>query len=82
MVNYEEDLTREVLLRERLSTVDLQVLNSLDQLLFILKNLFTFFYKTSYFNEEVNCTEPSPKLAFPDLTLPSKYIQHPRQPVL
>jgi hypothetical protein len=36
--------------------VDLQVLSSLDQLLFILKILL----KTSYLYEEVNCTEPSP----------------------
>ncbi len=38
----------------RLSTVDLLVLTSLDQLVFILKILFSFFYKTSYLNEEVN----------------------------
>jgi hypothetical protein len=44
----------------RLSTVDLLVLTSLDQLLFILKIVFTFFYKTSYLNEEVNGIEPSP----------------------
>jgi hypothetical protein len=33
----------------RLSTVDLLALTSLDQLIFILKMLFTFF-KTSYLN--------------------------------
>jgi hypothetical protein len=27
--------------------------------------LFNFIYKTSYLNEEDNCTEPSPHLAFP-----------------
>jgi hypothetical protein len=26
---------------------------------------FTFIYKTSYLNEEVNCTEPSPSLSVP-----------------
>ncbi len=38
---------------------DLLVLNSLDQLLFIVKLLVAFVTK-SYLNEEVNCTEPSP----------------------
>jgi len=42
----------------RLSTVDLLVLTSLNLLLFILKILFTFFYKTSL-KEEVNGTELS-----------------------
>jgi hypothetical protein len=45
--------------------VDLQVLTSLDQLIFMLKILFIFFYKTSYFNEEVNCTEPYPSVSIP-----------------
>jgi len=43
----------------RFSTVDLLVLTSLGQLLFIFKISFTFFYKTSYLVEEVNRTEPS-----------------------
>jgi hypothetical protein len=46
-------------------TVNLLVLASLDQLVFILKFLITFFYKTSYLNEEVNCTEPSPSVRVP-----------------
>jgi hypothetical protein len=46
--------------RGRLSTVDLLVLNSLDQLLFILKILFTVI-----FNEEVNCPEPSLSVSIP-----------------
>jgi hypothetical protein len=45
--------------RGRLSTVDLLVLTSLDQLLLILQTFFLF-YKTSYLIEEVNHTEPSP----------------------
>ncbi len=45
--------------RGRLPTVNLLVLTSLNQLLFIIKILFTF-HKTSYLNEEVNFTEPSP----------------------
>ncbi len=45
---------QETLLKGRLSTVDLLVLNSLDKLLIILKKLFTF--KTSYPHEEVSCT--------------------------
>jgi hypothetical protein len=46
--------------RGRLSTVDL---HGLDQLLCKLKIVFAYF-KTSYLNEEVNCTEPSLKLVF------------------
>ncbi len=46
----------------RLSTVDLLVLMSLDQLIFKLKILLTFFYKTSYLNEEVICTELTPSV--------------------
>jgi hypothetical protein len=30
--------------------------------------LFTLFYKTSYLNEEVNCSEPSPSLSVPLLS--------------
>ncbi len=44
----------------RLSTVDLLVLTSLDQLLLIV-NHYLLFYKTSYLNGEVNCTLPSTK---------------------
>jgi hypothetical protein len=50
--------TREVLLR-------LTLLTSLDQLLFILKIIFTFFHKTSYLNEELNCTEPFLSVSIP-----------------
>jgi hypothetical protein len=42
----------------RLSTDDLLVITSLDQLLLKLQILLKFFYKTSYLNEVVNCTEP------------------------
>ncbi len=52
---------------KRLSTVDLLVLTSLDQLLFY-ENIIFLFYKTSYLNWEVNRTEPSPFLVFPGLT--------------
>jgi hypothetical protein len=47
-----------------LSTEDLLVLTSLDQLLLILETLFTF-NNTSYLNEEVNCTKPSPSDGVP-----------------
>jgi hypothetical protein len=50
--------------RGRHSTVDLLVLTNLYQLLSILKILFTFF-KTSYLNEEVNLSEPSPSVRLP-----------------
>ncbi len=48
--------------RESLSTVDLLVPASLDQLLSLLRILF-FFYKTSKLNEKVNCTQPSPSVS-------------------
>ncbi len=48
----------------RLTNVDLLVLTSVDQLPFQLKMLY-FFYKTSYLNEEVNCTEASPSVSIP-----------------
>ncbi len=44
-----------------MSMVDLLVLTGFDQLLFKLKLNFLF-YKTTYLNEEVNCTEPSSPL--------------------
>jgi hypothetical protein len=56
---------REALLKGSLSTIDLLVQDSFDQLLFILKISFNFFYETSYVSEEVNGTEPSRLLVFP-----------------
>jgi hypothetical protein len=50
--------------RGRLSTVVLLVQSSLDELLLILPTLFTR-YKTSYLNEEVNRTKPSPSVSVP-----------------
>jgi len=50
---------REPLLKGKLSTVDLLALTGLDLMLLIFATLFTFFPKTSYLNQEVNCTEPS-----------------------
>jgi hypothetical protein len=44
--------------------VDFLVLTNMDLLIFILKILFTFL-QTSYLNEEVNCTEPSPSVSVP-----------------
>ncbi len=58
-------LAREPFLMGRLSTVGLLLLTSFDDLLFTLKILFIFFYKTSYLNEEIYCTEPSPPVSFP-----------------
>jgi hypothetical protein len=52
-------------LTEGLSTPDLLVQTSLDQLVFIIKLLFDFVYKTRYLNEEVNCTEPPPSVSVP-----------------
>ena len=52
-------LSRESLLKG-ISTIDLLVLASLDQLLSLLKMYIFLSYKTSYLNEEVNRTGPSP----------------------
>jgi hypothetical protein len=48
----------------RSNTIDLLVLVSLDQLLFILKGFFPL-NKTSYLNQEVNRTKPSPSVRVP-----------------
>ncbi len=52
-------------LRGRISTANHLVLTSSDQLLFILELYFSFFYKTTYLNEEVNCTKPFPLVRVP-----------------
>ncbi len=54
---------REVLLKGRLSTVNLLIVTNLDQHFLII--IFFLFYKISYLNEEVNCTEPSPSVRVP-----------------
>jgi hypothetical protein len=57
-------LSREPLLKGRLSTVDLLVL--LARIIsFYIKILNFFFYKTNYPNEEVNRTKPSPSVRAP-----------------
>jgi hypothetical protein len=48
-------------MKGKISIVDLLVLNSLGRLLLVL---FTF-YETSYFNEEINRTEPYPLVSIP-----------------
>jgi hypothetical protein len=47
-----------------LSTVDLLEPTSLDKLRFVIKTFLTI-YKTSYPNEEVNCTKPFPSVSVP-----------------
>ncbi len=47
-----------------MNIVDLLILTSLDQLLYIMKYNLPF-YKTSYINQEVNCTESSPSVSVP-----------------
>ncbi len=49
----------EASLKGMIGTVDLLALTSLDLLLFI----FFIFYKTTYLNEEVNGSEPSPSIS-------------------
>ncbi len=50
--------------RGRFSTVDLLMPTCLYHTLFIFLTLFTFF-RTSYLNEEVSRTDPSPKVKIP-----------------
>ncbi len=52
-------------LTEGEGSVQLTSLYLLVQIAFMLQLLFNFFYKTSYLNEEVNSTEPSPSVSFP-----------------
>ncbi len=47
------------------STAGLLVPISLDPQLLIEQTLFTFFTKTSYLTEEVNCNEPIPSVSVP-----------------
>ncbi len=51
-------------MKGRLGIFHLLVLISLDQLL-LYRKYYLLFYKTSYLNEEVNCSEPSSLLEFP-----------------
>ncbi len=54
-------MDKEYLLKD-ISTIDLIVLISSDQLLLILKTS-VLFHNTSYLKEEVNGTEPSPSVS-------------------
>jgi hypothetical protein len=49
----------------RIPMVYLLVKTILDQMLLILKIIYFSFYKTSYLNEEMNCTEPFPSVRVP-----------------
>ncbi len=44
---------------------------------FDFENIIYFLYETRYFNEEVNCTEPSPSVSVPCLDLKIKQTQLP-----
>jgi hypothetical protein len=50
---------------ERLGTVDLLVLTSFRSAVLYIQSIITLCYKTSYINEEINCTEPSPLVSVP-----------------
>jgi hypothetical protein len=64
MAMYSRYFTKEAFLKGRLSTVELLVLTSLEQLLLTLRTVFTF-YKTSYLNEKVKGTGSSPTVSTP-----------------
>ena len=53
---------------ERLSTVDLRCTKDFKSALFYIENIIYIFYKTSYLDEEVNRTEPSPSVSIPWLS--------------
>ncbi len=57
--------SREVLLKGRLSTVDLLVLTTLDQLLFILKKLFKFFTKQAILMRRSTVLSLPPSVSIP-----------------
>jgi hypothetical protein len=62
--------------RERISTDDLLVLTSLEKTAFLTETIFPF-YKTTYLNEEVNRTEPSPSVRLPwHIHPPNLYDTH------
>jgi hypothetical protein len=56
----------------RVSTVDLLIITRLDQHLFMLKT--NPFCKTTYLNEEVNGTEPSPSFGIPWMRQSKKWM--------
>ncbi len=62
---WKNDEARKSCWRGRLSVVDRLILTRLDQLLLVFEYYLPF-YQTSYLNEEVNCTKPSPQLVFPE----------------
>jgi hypothetical protein len=51
-------MNEELKLDQLTYTFDLLVLSTLDHLFFYVENIYTC-HKTSYFNEEANCTWPS-----------------------
>jgi len=52
-------------LTERNGSVLLTSLNYPIQISFLCRSINQLFYKTSYLNEEVNCTEPFPSVSIP-----------------
>jgi hypothetical protein len=48
---------------EKISTVDLLVLTSFNQLILLIENIIYLCYKTSYLNEEDNLSEPFPSVS-------------------
>ncbi len=57
--------TKEVLLKGKAQYNWSLCYNYFNELLFIFKKFITFFIETSYLNEEVNCSEPSPSPSTP-----------------
>jgi hypothetical protein len=60
-----EGLNTEYLPKGWINPVDLLVLTTTNQLLFKQKLYFSFFYETTYLDEEVNCIEPTPSIRNP-----------------
>jgi hypothetical protein len=60
LLGYFECKIREVLLKGKAQYSWPPCTNQFRSTPFYIENIINLFYKTSYLNEEVNCTEPSP----------------------
>ncbi len=56
---------REVLLKGKAQYSWPPCINQFRSAPFYIENIINLFYKTSYLNKEVNCTEPSPLISIP-----------------
>jgi hypothetical protein len=79
IIDREEMLSRNPCWRGRLSTVDLLVLTLFKSVAFEITKIIYFFTKTSYYIEEVNCTEPFPSISVPWFKESYKHTEEKRE---